>query len=72
MKLEDVDHVTTYEAAARWVDSALRRDDSLFTPGVAIWTTLNLDDLHDRFSNKLPERRRDRFRRGWVTCQGCG
>jgi hypothetical protein len=25
-----------YEAAERWVDVALRTDDSLFTPGVAL------------------------------------
>ncbi len=38
-----------YAAAARFVDAALREDDSLFTPGVAIWAEANLDDLHARF-----------------------
>ena len=40
---------SVYEAASRWVDAALRNDDSLFTPGTAIWSLRNLDDLHDRF-----------------------
>ena len=38
-----------YAAAARFVDAALREDDSLFTPGVAIWATANLNDLYARF-----------------------
>ncbi len=38
-----------YEAAGRFVDAALRRDDSLFTPGRAIWSPPILDDLHARF-----------------------
>lgn len=39
----------TYEVAARFVDAALRRDDSLFTPGRAIWTLPLLDEIHRRF-----------------------
>ena len=39
----------TYEVAARFVDVALRRDDSLFTPGRAIWTMPLLDEIHRRF-----------------------
>jgi len=35
----------TYAAAERFVASALRRDDSLFTPGVPIWSLLNLEEL---------------------------
>ncbi|MCY3800117.1 MAG: AAA family ATPase [Chloroflexi bacterium] len=38
-----------YRAASRWVDAALRKDDSLFTPGTAIWSLSNLDDFYDRF-----------------------
>lgn len=39
-----------YAAAQQWVDAALRSDDSLFTPGKAVWTLETLDDLHYRFS----------------------
>ena len=49
-----------YAAAARFVDAALRHDDSLFTPGVAIWTGANLDDLHARFVAK-PDESSDAF-----------
>ena len=39
----------TYEGTARFVDAALRRDDSLFTPGRAIWSLQLLDELDRRF-----------------------
>ena len=35
-----------YEAAQKWVDCALRTDDSLFTPGKAIWRSRWLGELH--------------------------
>ena len=38
-----------YDAAQRWVDVALRTDDSLFTPGNPIWSLQNLTDFHQRF-----------------------
>src|SRR5689334_16782829 len=38
-----------YTAAQRFVDAALRADDSLFTPGTAIWSIANIDDLYRRF-----------------------
>ena len=38
-----------YKALEQWVDCALRRDDSLFTPGRPIWTAAGLDDLYRRF-----------------------
>ena len=38
-----------YEAASQWVDAALRNDDSLFTPGMPIWSLSNLDDFYNRF-----------------------
>ena len=37
-----------YRAASRWVDAALRNDDSLFTPGEPIWSLPNLDDFYNR------------------------
>lgn len=38
-----------YVAAQQFVDAALRRDDSLFTPGRPIWTHEHVQDLYDRF-----------------------
>ena len=35
-----------YDAAQEWVNKALRADDSLFTPGRAIWTLDKLRELH--------------------------
>ena len=37
-----------YAAAQEWVNRALRADDSLFTPGKAIWTRELLGELHRR------------------------
>jgi MoxR-like ATPase len=45
---------TVYESAARFVDACLRRDDSLFTPGQAIWTLANLEEL-DRLYVQRPD-----------------
>ena len=36
-----------YAAAQMWVDAALRKDDSLFTPGKAIWTRELLGELRE-------------------------
>src|SRR5215217_2646207 len=38
-----------YDAASRWVDVALRADDSLFTPGTKIWQEPVVADLFERF-----------------------
>ena len=38
-----------YEAAERFVNAALRRDDSLFTPGQPVWSEGNLDELMQKF-----------------------
>ncbi len=38
-----------YAAAEKWVERALRADDSLFTPGKAIWSSQWLGELHQRF-----------------------
>ena len=38
-----------YAAAQKWVDCALRSDDSLFTPGKPIWTHDGLRELRERF-----------------------
>ena len=44
-----------YEAAQRWVDRALRADDSLFTPGEAIWSSRWLGELRERFLDRPDE-----------------
>ena len=41
-----------YAAAQAWVDRCLRRDDSLFTPGKAIWTPPRLAELRRRFLDR--------------------
>ena len=38
-----------YAAAQKWVDCALRVDDSLFTPGTPIWTGQRLGELREQF-----------------------
>ena len=44
-----------YAAASAWVDVALRTDDSLFTPGKAIWSSRWLGELHERVLNHPDE-----------------
>ena len=41
-----------YAAAQKWVNGALRSDDSLFTPGKPIWTRELLGVLHDQVLNR--------------------
>ena len=41
-----------YAAAEKWVECALRSDDSLFTPGKPIWTRQLLGELHRRFLDR--------------------
>ena len=38
-----------YAAAQAWVECGLTADDSLFTPGAAIWTSHWLGELRRRF-----------------------
>ena len=38
-----------YVAAEKWIDGALRNDDSLFTPGKPIWSRDCLAELRDRY-----------------------
>ena len=44
-----------YAAASAWVDVALRTDDSLFTPGKAIWSSRWLGELRERVLNHPDE-----------------
>ncbi len=50
-----------YAAAEKWVDCALRSDDSLFTPGKPIWTSQRLGKLRERFLDKHDEWKGPRF-----------
>ncbi len=49
-----------YEAAQKWVDCALRADDSLFTPSKAIWSSGWLEELRRRFLDQ-PDREPGNF-----------
>ena len=49
-----------YAAAQRWVDAALRSDDSLFTPGRPIWTLDTINDFRERFDSS-PEEKKGSF-----------
>lgn len=44
-----------YRAAARFVDSCLGREDSLFTPGKAIWSKACVSDLYRRLAENRDE-----------------
>ena len=55
-----------YQAASLWVERALRADDSLFTPGEAIWSSKWLGELRERFLNapdKSGDSSTEKFRR---------
>ena len=49
-----------YQAGEVIADQTLRSNDSIFTPGVSIWTLENLRDLYDRFVNN-PDQTADSF-----------
>jgi 5-methylcytosine-specific restriction enzyme B len=49
-----------YHAAERFVEAALRHDDSLFTPGRTIWAKTNADVLYTRFVSQ-PDLSKDSF-----------
>jgi hypothetical protein len=55
MKLPDSDRQSAYRAVDRWINAALRADDSLFTPGRAIWSARWLEDLRHRFMTLRPQ-----------------
>ena len=46
---------TVYAAAEAWVERGLRRDDSLFTPGEEMWTSVWLGELRQRFLDRPDE-----------------
>ena len=55
-----------YQAASLWVERALKRDDSLFTPSEPIWSIRWLGELRERFLNapdKSGDSSTEKFRR---------
>lgn len=44
-----------YTAAQKWIECALRSDDSLFTPGTPIWTGQRLGELREKFLDRADE-----------------
>ena len=48
-KRPDADCQPAYDAADLWIDRALKSDDSLFTPGVPIWSKDNLREARALF-----------------------
>ena len=49
-----------YDAAALWLERALRTDDSLFMPGKQIWSRKWLESIRERFLEQ-PEYSGDDF-----------
>jgi 5-methylcytosine-specific restriction protein B len=54
------DREDIYRPGERFVDAALRRDDSLFTPDEPVWSLAVLEDLHRRFVER-PDDSSDSF-----------
>ncbi len=55
-----------YAVAERFVEVALKSDGSLFTPGAAIWSAENIEDLYERLvghPDESSDRFEDKFRR---------
>ena len=52
-----------YAAAQAWVDSALRSDGSLFTPGKKIWTAAGLATLRTQFLDRPDDSKDDFYKR---------
>lgn len=49
-----------YDVAQRFIEAALKSNDSLFTPGREVWATSVIDDLYERFIEK-PDESSDSF-----------
>ena len=54
------DSESVYAAAQRWVEDALLRDGSLFTPSRSIWTPDVINDFYERFVGQ-PDESKDSF-----------
>ena len=55
MSARRLDGDAVYEAADLWIASALRSDDSLFTPGTHIWSRERLGEARERFLDRIGE-----------------
>ena len=55
MSARRLDGDAVYEAADLWIVSALRSDDSLFTPGIPIWSEDWLGEARSRFLDRRDE-----------------
>ena len=60
-----------YIAAEKWIDRALRDDDSLFTPGKAIWSRDHLAELRDRFLERPVVGTQDFYQKLETQLEGC-
>ena len=53
MSAKQIEFMPVYEAADLWIERALKRDDSLFTPGTPIWSERWLGEARERFLDKI-------------------
>ena len=60
-----------YVAAEKWIDCALRNDDSLFTPGKPIWSRDGLAELRDRFLQRPDIGEGDFYEKLETQLEGC-
>lgn len=61
MSARRLDCEVVYDAADLWIKSALRSDDSLFTPGEPIWSEGWLGEARERFLDRIEEWKGDDF-----------
>ena len=61
MSARHLDCMDVYNAADIWVDRALRRDDSLFTPGTPIWSREPLREARAVFLNNKDDLKGSNF-----------
>ena len=60
-----------YVAAEKWIDCALRNDDSLFIPGKPIWSRECLAELRDRFLEHPDVGEGDFYQKLEAQLEGC-
>ena len=53
MSAKQIEFMPVYEAADLWIERALKRDDSLFTPGTPIWSRDCIAKARTRFLDKI-------------------
>ena len=55
MSAKQIEFMPVYEAADLWIERALKRDDSLFTPGTTIWSRDCIAKARTRFLDRIGE-----------------